>query len=159
MAIEKAMAKVGGSSGDISPAALRTAVAMQNPKTYVRGDGALNDLARVGESFLKNQVPDSGTAQRSAMQGLLTGNMGMAGIGALAGGASYAGGADPSTAAAMAGLGLLGPRGAQSLLNSKAFKSYAMPSAARQKLAEELQKALAVPAAAGGAGLLGYLGQ
>lgn len=159
MAIEKAMAKVGGSSGDISPAALRTAVALQNPKTYVRGDGQLNDLARIGETFLKNQIPDSGTAQRTAMQNLLTGNMGLAGIGALTGGVSYAGGADPSTAAAMAGLGLLGPRGAQAILNSKALRSYALAGPARQKMATELQQSLAVPAIAGGAGLLGYLGQ
>ena len=159
MAIEKAMAKVGGSSGDISPAALRTAVAMQNPKTYVRGDGQLNDLARIGETFLKNQIPDSGTAQRTAMQNLLTGNMGLAGIGALTGGVSYAGGADPSTAAAMAGLELLGPRGAQAILNSKALRTYALAGPARQKMATELQQSLAVPAIAGGAGLLGYLGQ
>ena len=93
--IEKAAAGAGERSaeGYISPAQLRNAVVNQGRRNYVRGQGDLADLSRAGT--VMNQLPNSGTAPRSWMQGL-------------AGGAGIASG-DPATfIAAAAGPSLLG---------------------------------------------------
>lgn len=62
---------IGGpapSTGDISPAALRGAVNRSYPQAATAQPGALplNDLARIGQRFLK-EPPDSGTATREMM--------------------------------------------------------------------------------------------
>ena len=67
------------SSGDVSPAALRAAVNQSygNAAFAPLGQLPLNDLAKIGQRFLK-EPPDSGTATRTAVQ------HGLAGTGALA---------------------------------------------------------------------------
>lgn len=99
--IEPLVAKEGQTSGNISPAGLMGRVTANNAgKTSMasgrRGD--LGDLAAIGSRFVKETVPDSGTARRIAIQDAL-GKVGLVGAGA---GASYAG-AGP-TVAGLAGL-------------------------------------------------------
>lgn len=110
-------AGVAPTSGNVSPAQLNAAVARSMGKEgKALGRGDLNDLSRVGQQFVKDAIPNSGTAQRLAYQGLLTGGAGTAG---------YLGsGGDPGTAAAAAAAGLLSPRIIQILMNSKAGQEY-----------------------------------
>lgn len=149
--ISKAMESSAGTSGDIPASQLRTAVKQANPYTFPRGDGQLNDLARIGEQFVRDKNPNSGTAQRLFIQSLLTGG---------AGGAAYGAGADPATIAAAAGVGLLGPKAFQAALNSKAIQSYLVSNAGRQAAAGLLQRfASPVLTGTGASGLLAYPGQ
>jgi hypothetical protein len=88
-----------------------------NRVIYGKGDQALTDIGKVGKKFIGDKLPDSGTAQRSAMINMLTGG-GLGGAGAIVG-ASL--GEDPVTGG---GLGLLGtglfsilaPKAAQKML-------------------------------------------
>lgn len=79
---------VSPATGDISPASLRGAVnrSYSNAATAQAGDIPLNDLAKVGQRFLK-EPPDSGTASREAVgHGLgMLGSVGTAIAAALAG--------------------------------------------------------------------------
>lgn len=60
--------------GDISPAKL-TGKVRQSYSDFARGGGGdLGELARIGQAFLKDTIPDSGTAQRAMAY---TGLMGM----------------------------------------------------------------------------------
>jgi hypothetical protein len=80
--IEKAMSNTtsGAAAGDISPTQLSQAV--KQGGNYARGGGDLNELSRVGTAFLRDQVPNSGTAERAMMANLLTGGVaGTVGIG------------------------------------------------------------------------------
>jgi hypothetical protein len=142
--VSKAMGGAGNeaASGNIPAAqlsqALRNSVSTEG-KALGRGD--LNDISRIGELFVKNQVPDSGTAQRQFWQSLLTG-------GGLGGGALMMG-ADPTTAAMVAGGSLAGPKLAQALLNRPGMQNYLANGVTNQNalaLAEALKKA--APAAA-----------
>lgn len=102
--IEKAMSNttMGAAAGDISPTQLSQAV--KQGGNYARGGGDLNDLSRVGTTFLRDNVPNSGTAERSLMANLLTGG--------IAGGVGV--GIDP-----LLGVGtLLAPRAAQMAYNA-----------------------------------------
>lgn len=53
--------------GDISPSLLLARVDKNYPDFARGGGGKLGDLARIGKAFLKDPIPDSGTAQRSAL--------------------------------------------------------------------------------------------
>ncbi len=103
------------SAGNISPAALGNASRSGlSSGSYARGRGDLNDLARIGQTFLKTATPDSGTAQRTAMTGVL-GSLG-AGVGAMAGG---------SPGAMIGALGgLAAPRALQMAYNSGPMQRY-----------------------------------
>lgn len=99
--IEPLVAKEGQTSGNISPAGLMGRVTANNAgKSSMaagrRGD--LGDLAAIGQRFVKETIPDSGTARRIAIQDAL-GKVGLVGAGA---GASYAG--LGTTTAGLAGL-------------------------------------------------------
>lgn len=76
--ITKAMEGAGAevAAGNISPARLRMAANQSAKGNFATGAGDLNDLARVGESFVRPQVPDSGTSQRMFWQTALTGGAG-----------------------------------------------------------------------------------
>lgn len=139
--IDDAMASTtsGAIGGDIPPTALLQAVKRQaGTKGYTTGSGDLNDIARVGAAFVREQVPNSGTQQRTMMQNLLTG-------GALTGGGA-AMMVDPVTASITAALGLAGPRMVQSAYNSNIGRRYltnealdaAIPPATRRSLARLL---------------------
>jgi hypothetical protein len=137
--IDSAMQRMGNAtaSGDIPPAALLQAVRTANKPQFSRGAGDLNDLARAGELFVRDQVPNSGTAQRAMMQSLLTGG-GVGGTAALMTG-------DP-TLGLMAGAGSLGgPMLAQAFLRSPAGQKYLTQglirsTAARKSLADILRR-------------------
>ncbi len=73
--IEKAAAPTSADAvaGNVSPAKLAQALqsADKTGFTYgTRGD-ELSDLARIGQAFLKDQVPNSGTAQRTFWQNMM----------------------------------------------------------------------------------------
>ena len=113
---------IGGatpSTGDISPAALRGAVnqSYANVARANPGDVPLNDLAKIGQRFLK-EPPDSGTATREMVNhGLGTAGAIAAGLGAHAAGVplSYAAG---GLAAGRVGSSLLrNPAYADNLVN------------------------------------------
>lgn len=69
-------------SGNISPAKLASAIMKNNRHgmIYGQGDQVMPDLARIGQAFIREQVPDSGTAQRAMYQALLTGSPATAGL-------------------------------------------------------------------------------
>ena len=131
-------------SGNISPAQLSAALAKQvgrEGKALGRGD--LNDLARVGQLFVRDQVPNSGTAQRMAYQGLLTGGVGApaAGLGLMMTG-SPSGSALYGLSATAASL--LTPRLVQALANSAPVQGYMVRQAGNpvaSSLADALRRA------------------
>lgn len=76
--IERAAAPVSKDavSGNVSPAKLAQAIKAVDKQGFTygtRGDD-LSDLARIGQAFVKDQIPDSGTAQRNLYQKFLTQN-------------------------------------------------------------------------------------
>lgn len=100
-------AGVAPNAGNISPAQLAQALASsvgREGKALGRGD--LNDLSRVGNTFLRQQVPDSGTARRLLAQGLLTG------------GAGYGVTQDPQQALMAGAAGMAAPALARSVMYS-----------------------------------------
>ena len=120
--IEDSMAKTTKSAaeGDISPTAFAGAVKRaQSKRQFVSGDGPLEGLARVGTSRVRSSVPNSGTAQRNVIAGLMTG--GQAGQGMLGAGGAYMAGADPVTGGI---LGLALPRAVQELYLSGPGRRY-----------------------------------
>lgn len=73
--IAKAMNNNGQAAmaGDISPSRLLSATNNGATKSVAFGRGRMNDLARMGQTLLTQTVPDSGTAQRTAMANMLQG--------------------------------------------------------------------------------------
>lgn len=73
--LEKAAAPVSADAvaGNISPAKLAGALipANKNGMIYGMGDQTMPDLARIGQAFIKEQIPDSATAQRTFWQNLI----------------------------------------------------------------------------------------
>jgi len=95
MVAEKAAGGAGANAaeGNISPLALRSAVDQSTGRGYARGQGDLNELARIGQGVLR-APPDSGTAGRTQMNQLLTGggfSAGGSAVGAMIGGPVGAG--------------------------------------------------------------------
>lgn len=111
--------------GQVAPAQLSAALARSIGKeNKTLGGGDLNELSRVGQAFVKDQIPNSGTAQRQMIQSLLT-----TGGGSLVGSAAAAGtGHDPLQGAMLGGAIGAGsaamPRALQLLMNSKAGQEY-----------------------------------
>lgn len=117
--VENAMAGAGtlAARGDISPAQLRHALTQSvSRRGYATGQGDLNDVVRAGESFVRPQIPNSGSPERSFWQNALTG-------GALGGGAGSAVGM-PGTGAAVGAASALAPRFVQALYNSGPGQAY-----------------------------------
>jgi hypothetical protein len=136
--VDNAMAtsQAGAIAGDIPPSRLFNEVMrQQGKKGMTTGQGELNDLARVGTAFVRDNIPDSGTAQRMLMQNLLTGGT--------AGGAGYMASGDPTAALAFAGAGLAGPRLAQMLYNSGPVRNYLSNTALDKVAAEQTRRSLA----------------
>lgn len=77
-------------SGDISPKKLINEVARKDPNGvyYGAGDQTFPDLARIGKQFIAENLPDSGTAQRSWYMNMLQNPSGVLGgaVGAMSGG-------------------------------------------------------------------------
>jgi hypothetical protein len=134
--IEKAMSnsQAGTAAGNIPPTALSGAV-KQGSSDFARGGGDLNELARVGTSFVRDSVPNSGTAQRMMMQNLMTGGV--------AGGAGYLGSDSPAAGAGAAALGFLGPRAIQAAYLSGTGGKYLGNRMVPNLMAEDKRRALA----------------
>jgi hypothetical protein len=64
--IEPLAIKAQATGGDISPALLKGAVTSNSNKRMLStgAGGKLNDLANIGQAFMKEKIPDSGTAKR-----------------------------------------------------------------------------------------------
>lgn len=75
--LQRAAASVGADEGNFTPAQLQNAVkAMDRSKDHARfaeGDALMQDLSAAGKSVLTNRVPDSGTATRTMLGGLVAG--------------------------------------------------------------------------------------
>ena len=125
---------IPATAGHISPAALAQAVAAGPQANFAMGRGSLNDLSRVGKAFVQESIPNSGTPERLAMQGLLTGST--------MGGAMLSG-ANPGATAAMTALSLGLPRGIQALYNSPAGKAYLTNMMADRLIGKPTQGAVA----------------
>lgn len=105
-------------SGDIPISGLRQAVKQtsRGEDSYVRGKGDLNEISRIG-GFLNSAIPpDSGTARRTLVQGLLTGGG--------AGTSTAAATGDVTSAILAAGAALVGPKVAQTMYNSRPAQAY-----------------------------------
>lgn len=120
-------------SGNIAPSQLASALTRQVGKEgKALGRGDLNELSKIGRAFISENLPDSGTAQRTFYQNLLTGNLAGAVPGASAGaGIGYyrdgpQGAAEGAAYGAVLGAGtaLAGPKLAQTLMNSKLGQAY-----------------------------------
>lgn len=61
------------SAGNLPLSAFRSAVDRSDPRGFARGRGQYNDLARIADYLGSTAVPNSGTAQRLLVQGLLGG--------------------------------------------------------------------------------------
>ena len=106
--IEDAMGSAGQEklgTGFIPPAQLAAAERRRiGPQQYAEGGTDFTDLVRAGASVIPNPVPNSGTAQRSFVQNLLTGARSSAGPTAAGGALGGVLGFDPvSTLAALGG--------------------------------------------------------
>jgi hypothetical protein len=113
----------------ITPAALKQAAAAKNRGQFARGQGQFNELSRAGSEILR-ALPNSGTAQRN----LLTGLVGGGGIGA-----AY-GTEDPRWllamgAPALAGRTLMSPAMQRYLANQVAVPAARLPKIAPGLLA------------------------
>lgn len=115
--------------GQLSPAQLGGALGKaMGREGRALGRGDLNELSRVGQLFVRDQIPNSGTPQRLFIQNLLSGNVGNIGGGIAGAGAGYYAGGSPESAA-LGGLlgvggGLLSPRALQVLMNSPSGQAY-----------------------------------
>jgi hypothetical protein len=126
--VENAMGGAGkdAAAGNIPPAQLRAAVANGDRRGYALGRGDLNDLSRVGTQFVQPSIPDSGTAQRTMVNSLLTGG-GLGGSAALMG-------ADPVTAVGAGLASLAVPRAVQSIYNTPAAQAYLTNALAQRRI-------------------------
>lgn len=148
--LEKAMSNSATqtASGNLQPTQLMQAVNQQHAGGgYARGLGAMNDLSRVGDEFVRPQIPNSGTPERMFWQNLLTNPF----AGATALGTVI----DPVTTAAVAGTSLVGPKLAQMLYRTGPVQGY-LRNQRMAKVSPELQRGLLSGfAGAAGGGLLG----
>jgi hypothetical protein len=136
--------------GNISPAKFFNELRRKDPNAVVYGQGPQDvaDLARIGQTFIREQIPDSGTAQRTFYQNLLTGTGGGLGLGALTG-------VIPPGALLGAALTATTPLAMQRALWSKAGQRYlssgVLSNSARQELLARLLSQMSTGAGAAGA--------
>jgi hypothetical protein len=132
-------------AGHIPATRLSTVLAGDN-EAYARGRGDLNDVARVGRTFIQDPIPNSGTSMRSAMTQLLQG-------GAVLGG-GLAGG-NLAQRALLGGGALALPSVIQALARSNVGRAYLTNQAAAGVAPQVTRGTLA---GIGGAQLPGLLG-
>lgn len=134
-------------SGEISPAQLLGRVKAVYKRSFSKGEaGELGDLANIGQ-YIKETVPNSGTAQRTMARNILTGNMGAAPIvGALN---PFLGALQASAAVAGAGVNRgLQSRNMDPKVIAKALERYNkgnQSSITAQQLAKQLQNNSTAP--------------
>lgn len=117
--------------GLISPAQLRMAASSGNRGAYARGQGDFSELAKAGQAAM-TPLPDSGTASRLAIRGLLSAP---AAAGAIAGGAS----GDVLTGLAGAAAGAAVPKVAGALMMSGPVQRYLSNQAITGALSPEMR--------------------
>lgn len=143
-------------TGDVSGRTLLAAANAANQNAKFGAQSELATLGRIGRAFVADQIPNSGTAQRLAIQGLLTG--GGSGLGAIT---ALASGGDPlkgaATGAAVTAGGLMSPRLIQSAINSPAGQAYLTRGLIALTPAE--RAAINAITRSGSMGLIGYAGQ
>ena len=107
-------------TGTISPKKLVNELTRKNPQgmIYGKGDQSMPDIAKVGKKYIADNLPDSGTAQRSWWMNALQNPT--AGVGGLLG---FAGGG-PLGALAGIGMGAATPLAAQKALWSQGGKDF-----------------------------------
>jgi hypothetical protein len=106
------------SGGDVPLQGLKSAAQSKDPRGMARGRGDFADDIRVGE-FLADKIPNSGTAERSLLTGMMTGATGPGtGMGAMLLGA------DPGMAMAAGGAAYAVPPLVQKLINSPMGRQY-----------------------------------
>lgn len=139
--VEKAAAPTSADAvaGNVSPAKLAQALMSVDKKgfTYGTSNQTLGDIARIGQAFVKEQIPNSGTAQRSFYQKLMN---------------------NPITAVMEGGVGGLSVP-MQRIMQSKAGQAYlgqGPVSARTLALARKLREGAGI---VGGAALPGYVEQ
>lgn len=155
--IMDAMGGVGNlpAKGQVSAAQLSAALTRaMGREGMALGRGDLNELSRIGNLFVKEQIPNSGTAQRTMIQNLLTGSAPSALVGGTAG---YYEGGTPGAAVGALGATALSktaslaiPKLAQALMNSKAGQKYLTEGAV--DLSPKAQRVLTDALRAGGIG-------
>lgn len=120
--VQKVSSKLNKDSleGLMSPRNLATAIEQANPGKGQSGYGDLYKLSRAATSVLPDSVPNSGTAQRTMMQNLLT----TGGAAGGAGGITYGLTQDPYLSAAALATPYVLPKAVQKFVNSKAGKQY-----------------------------------
>lgn len=124
--IENAASRAGEvtAEGQITPANLRNVVAARNRGQYARGQGDFADLARSGVGVM-SPLPNSGTGQRTAIQGILTALGG--GVGSLAGApGAFLGALAAGAAPAVAGRALMS-RPVQAYLGNQLLRDLELP--------------------------------
>lgn len=92
--VEDTMARAGQdklNTGFIPPQQIAAVERVRNPRAFVEGGDPFTDFVRAGAAVLPDPVPNSGTAQRTFMQDLVTGGRRGAPV-AAAGGAAQASG-------------------------------------------------------------------
>jgi hypothetical protein len=116
-AIEKA---TDPTTGQISPKKLVNELSRKNPNAmiYGKGDQSMADIAKVGKQFIAENLPDSGTAQRSWYMNMLQNPTG------IGGGLLGFAGAGPVGALGGMAAGAATPVAAQKALWSGAGKKY-----------------------------------
>ncbi|MFD2207224.1 hypothetical protein [Kiloniella antarctica] len=104
-------------AGNIPLSGLKTAVKSADKKGYARGRGDLNNLSRVAGYLGSTVPPDSGTASRNFINGILTGGNGI-------GGGALVAGANPYAVLPVMAASLGGPKLAQSIYNTGPAQAY-----------------------------------
>jgi hypothetical protein len=128
--------------GDISPAQLRMALSQSvGRRGYATGQGDLNDVVRAGEQFVRPQIPNSGSPERSLWQAALTG-------GGIGGGAGAAVGF-PGTGAAIGAANAVRPRVVQAAYNTPFIQNWLANGASRSVDAPTRNAMLSILAAQG----------
>ena len=92
--IEDTMARAGQdklNTGFIPPQQIAAVERVRNPRAFVEGGDPFTDLVRAGAAVLPDPVPNSGTAQRTFAQDILTGGKRGAPVAAAGGAANVAG--------------------------------------------------------------------
>lgn len=119
--------------GQIPPTQLASALSKSvGRENKALGVGDLNELTRIGATFVRDQIPNSGTAQRALAQSLMTTGAGSAAGGALGAANAAAGGQNVVSGAgegamyggAAGAASILAPKLIQSLMNSKVGQAY-----------------------------------
>jgi hypothetical protein len=140
--LEKAMdnTTTGAAAGNLQPTQL---------SLNVRQGGPMEDLAGVGTSFVRPQIPNSGTPERLFWQNMMTNPvaaLGTAGVGASI---------DPLTTAGVIGAGLVGPKLGQMFYRTPLVQGYVKNQRMAGVAPAVRQGLLSGFAGAAGGGLLG----